>query len=193
MGSWMMKPLAVACLAGAIAVFGSLDCGGSTGSGGAGNFGSCSRNADCMVRPQSCCGTCGAATRDDMIAINGATWSAYRQAECANAVCLACSMPQDPNLLATCNGAQCALVDLLAEPLTACTSGSDCRIRTNECCECGGKTDREHLIAVRNSSAETFHKLFCDPVTSCAECLPTYPPEATAACDNNRCIVKYSK
>src|SRR6266545_687413 len=181
--SCMSKPLAWGSLAAAFVVLLSASCGGSviaesdstdggtsasgsggsaggaTGSGGTGggaDFGSCSRNSDCMVRAKSCCGGMG---------------------------CPACYMAGDPNLLATCNGSRCALVDLLAEALTACTTGSDCRVRTNECCECNGKVDREHLIAVANSWEETFHKLFCDSDSVCGKCVPIYPPEATAACE----------
>ncbi len=216
----MSKPLAWGSLAAAFVVLLSASCGGSviaesdstdggtsasgsggsaggaTGSGGTGggaDFGSCSRNSDCMVRAKSCCGACGVATRQDFVTINGASASAYADIVCSGGMgCPACYMAGDPNLLATCNGSRCALVDLLAEALTACTTGSDCRVRTNECCECNGKVDREHLIAVANSWEETFHKLFCDSDSVCGKCVPIYPPEATAACDNNHCIVKYS-
>ena len=46
--------------------------GGSAtgGSGGGPDFFACQVSSECLLRPASCCGSCGAATRSDVIALN---------------------------------------------------------------------------------------------------------------------------
>jgi hypothetical protein len=98
-------------------------------------------------------------------------------------------MQPDPTLVATCSDSSCALVDLLALPLTECQSNADCRIRTQDCCECGGSLDFNSLIAIRTDSELAYVRLVCDPGQGCDACLPTYPEQASAECHANRCVV----
>ncbi len=174
MGRW----LAVA--AGMIAL---SACGGSTDIGGADGgaaYNACTRNDDCIVRPASCCGACGAATRGDVIAVNKDRATAYANDHCSGVGCPACFAEQDATLIATCESNRCTVVDLLADSSTGCTADSDCRVRTSSCCECGGALDRAHLVAVGNEAA--FSSLVCDG-QGCPDCAPIYPAEVRASCN----------
>jgi hypothetical protein len=146
----------------------------------------CQVNTDCLLRSASCCGACGAATRQDSIAINKQYASQYSNDVCGpDYGCPACYSPQDPTLLASCRGGQCVVVDLLAHPSTECQSPSDCRVRTTDCCECGGATDPEHLIAIAINGDSQYSQMICDPNTACPECEPVYPPVSLGCIDGH--------
>lgn len=163
---------------------GSSDAGvgadGGAGTGGSAGYDDCTLSAECLVRPASCCGSCAAATRGDAIGINQDRASAYVQDKCAGVGCPACYMEQDPTLVAACRSGRCRVEDIRADDATACTSDSDCRIRTTSCCECGGDTDRAHLVAI--SDETRFSSLVCEGVEGCPECAPVYPPDVIARC-----------
>ena len=181
---------------------GTAGSGGSSGSGGAGgnggtagtggtggiDFFSCNVTSECLLRSESCCGSCGAATRDDSIAINQSKAGQYTQMVCEGGGCPACFMPQDPTLLATCESSQCQVVDLLNHPSTACQTDSDCRVRTTDCCECGGSIEPDHLVAISVNGDAQFSALVCDPNVACPECAPAYPP-AKVACISGHCTL----
>lgn len=163
---------------------GSAASGGSSGSGGTSGSGgsagdpswfSCNVNSDCVLRSASCCGSCSAATRQDSVALNQKFLAAYGNAVCGDDGCAACFKPPDPTLTVTCDAGTCQVVDLLNHPSTACQSASDCRVRTTDCCECGGAMDPDHLIAVSNSGGADYAMLVCDPNIGCPECEPVYP------------------
>jgi len=141
------------------------------------------------VRARSCCGDCGAATRNDIIAINRRNLGSYTTSVCQNTSCTLCYTQQDPTLLASCLNGACSVVDLLALPLTDCRTDQDCRLRTRECCECGGTTAIQSLIALRKDSEAEYRRLACDPSTACDACVPSYPEFATAKCFGGRCTV----
>ena len=163
---------------------------GGVGVGGAGgSFSACTLTSECLVRPQSCCGACGAAVRGDAIAMRLDAQYAYMQAYCADAGCPACWRPQDPTLLATCASSTCTLVDLSTLPLTSCTANSDCRLRTKSCCECGGAIDTDSLIAIRVGAEADYMGLACDVQHACDNCLPPLPWGARAECVEGRCAV----
>jgi hypothetical protein len=82
-------------------------------------------------------------------------------------------------------------VDLLAQPVTACADSTSCRLRTVECCECGGRTDTESLIAINALKALEFSPLVCDPGASCDLCEPIYPATAHAVCSSGHCTVQW--
>jgi hypothetical protein len=146
--------------------------------------------SDCILRSASCCGQCGAATRGDAIAVNVAHQSDYASSVCGTGTaCPECASPQDPTLGASCQSGKCAVVDLQVLPLTECQSDSDCRIRTRDCCECGGNVSLESLIAIRNDAEAAYAAIACDPGQGCDDCMPVYPVGATAACFGGRCTV----
>ncbi len=163
---------------------------GVGGSGGAVDRGACAKPSDCVVVPESCCGACGVPSRDDGTAVHRDHAAAHAADACGPgpAACPACARPLDPTLVATCDAGRCRVVDLLATDLTACTSDADCHLRTNECCECGGATDLEHLVAVGPSGNAGMMELLCDPGSGCAKCLPSYP-SLPALCSSGRCTV----
>jgi len=162
---------------------------GTDGTGGTASYGACSMTSECMVRPRDCCGSCGAATRTNAIAINRGNADSYTLAVCENSGCPECYMPQDPTLLGRCEGGACKVVDLRAQPLTACTSNADCRVRTTSCCECGGNVTLEALIAIRRDAEAEYQRLACDLSVDCDACLPPYPSGAVASCQEGRCTV----
>jgi len=167
---------------------------GGTDTGG-GSFDLCEVSSECVVVPVSCCGSCGAATRGDAIAINSDQAGAHRMSVCGPmGDCPACYMPQDPTLVATCNAGRCEIVDLRDDDIAACAEASDCRIRTKDCCECGGDTSMEGLIAIPRESENAYMELVCDEgmFTGCPECAPIYPPEASATCVDGFCAVVWS-
>jgi hypothetical protein len=170
---------------------GTVGSGGTAfgGSGGSAGFASCSLSTECVVRSESCCGDCGAASRTDMIAIARGSVGPYSLSICRDSGCPACYRPQDPTLLARCENASCTVVDLLALPLTECSSDLDCRLRTASCCECGGNVSMDALIAVRKDAEPALQRLICDPNVGCDACLPQYPEHARAACFTGRCTV----
>lgn len=168
-------------------VVGFAACGGKRADDQAGNAAlyACQRNPDCVVVPESCCGTCGAPTRGDAVALNADKQAAFRRGACGNgAGCPACApLFVDPTLVATCQKARCELVDLHEHPMTACTKDADCRIRVADCCECGGDTSMGRLIGLNVTAEADYTALVCSPSQSCLECAPLYPPEVTVTCN----------
>jgi hypothetical protein len=176
-----------------LATLALVTCGGSTepdGDGGSGGtdggvYDLCSKSSECVIRPASCCGQCGAATRDDIVALRSDQVTAYQTATCGDSSgCPACYSAQDATLIATCDAGHCKVVDLKLHAATACSAASDCRIRTNVCCECGDPTDIEHIIAI--SSESEFSPLVCDG-QACPECAPIYPAEVVVDCVSGHC------
>lgn len=169
--------------------------GGGGGGGGTAGLTQCSRTSECIVAPESCCGTCGAATARDAVALAVTYASTYRTQACADqggVGCPACAGRDDPTLLATCRAGECELVTLATDPITACTSSTECKLRTRDCCECGGDTSQAGLIAVRTDSESTYAGLACDEGQGCPECAPEYPAGASAECLIGRCTVVYA-
>jgi hypothetical protein len=145
---------------------------------------SCESHADCAVVPESCCGACGAPTKDDAIAVSVDKSDEYRAQACEGVGgCPACApLFVDPRLLGLCQGERCELVRLHNHPVAACTEDAECEVRTRDCCPCGGETSPGRLIAIRKDGASYYRDLVCDPDQGCPECEPVYPPEVTARC-----------
>lgn len=168
-------------------------CSGShTGGDDAGSterFDECEVPTDCVVVPESCCGSCGAAARGDAVAVHTARAGDYRRSACdpVGGDCPACFMEPDPTLVATCEAGRCVVVDLQEHPSTECAAAADCRVRAVECCECGATITPSTVVAVSDPAA--FEPLVCDPGTGCPECAPTYPDDLVPACEAGRCVV----
>lgn len=156
----------------------------SDGSGDAGvdsGLRACSEPSDCIVVPAGCCGSCGAPTRGDAIAIARDQGATYRDRVCIGVGCPACApLFIDPTLVATCNAGQCEVIDWTAHTGSECTSNTDCAVRTPDCCPCGGDTDPGRLIGVASENA--YAALVCDSDQACPECAAIYPSEVTARC-----------
>jgi hypothetical protein len=175
---------------GGTAGLGGGGAGGGTGgsAGGPTDATQCAVPSDCLLLSFSCCGQCGAVVRGDAQALNKSGATEYLTNNCATVDCPPCFQPQDPTLLATCEAGRCTVVDLLTHPSTSCTDATQCRVRTNACCECGGPTDSDHLIAVSTVSSGGYEPLVCDPDSACPECAPVYPA-VTLDCVDGHCQI----
>jgi hypothetical protein len=145
----------------------------------------CTVNSDCVVLPASCCGRCGAPARGDALAIQEESAQAYASRVCSNNQgCPACApLFIDPTLVATCRSGRCELVDLAEHPASQCAQADDCKLRTPDCCECGGDTSPGRLIGIAASAEREYARLVCDPDQACPECAPVYPSEVTVECN----------
>jgi hypothetical protein len=149
----------------------------------------CEVPSDCVVLPESCCGTCGAPTRGDAVAVAREKSAAFQIAACGSRPeCPACApLFIDPTLVATCQEQRCELIDLNEHEASACETDDDCRVRTPDCCPCGGDTSVGRLIGV--SSERAYAELVCDPEQACPECEPDYPSEVTVSCGpDDHCV-----
>jgi hypothetical protein len=153
------------------------------------DWSSCEQPSDCTLAFDTCCGVCGVPTLDDYDAINANESEAHRREVCPDPQpCPECVAQPNPWLVATCASTTCQGVDLRQSDATRCTQDSECRLRTQSCCECGGDTSRAGLIAV--SVSGDYQSIVCDPGTDCPACVPDYPDEAKAVCaDDGHCDV----
>lgn len=150
----------------------------------------CVAATDCTLLPQSCCGSCGAPTPGDMVAVPNDRVDEQRAAACGEgAVCPGCFMEPDPFLLATCDAGRCQAIDLHADDLTLCTSDADCQLAPRVCCGCGVLGARE--VIAFNPERGSYGELVCDPRADCPPCVPTYEG-VEAGCDAGRCVVRVS-
>lgn len=160
-----------------------------TARGGACDVRSCGRPSDCVVVPESCCGTCGAATPEDVTAVNGDAASEHRASACAGvAGCDLCFMTTDPHLTATCSAAtaQCEPVDLGSAEWAGCASDAECVLRLPDCCACGPGGEP---IALRLDRLDELAGALCDPDSGCLGCEPDFSPRV-ARCETGLCVVR---
>jgi hypothetical protein len=152
------------------------------------DFTSCDVNSDCIVRSESCCGSCGAATRSDALAINKAQAAQYADMACdGDKGCPACApLFIDPTLTATCRKGRCELVDLQKDAVTRCNSDDDCKIRTPDCCECHGDSAPGRLLGIASTAERDYAALVCDDAQACPECAAIYPPDVEVSCNAAR-------
>jgi hypothetical protein len=169
--------------------------GGRTGTGGGAATTpnvrqDCSSHVDCALVPASCCGTCGAPTSSDVVALRADAASAYRTDQCgAGYPCPACASINNPDLFASCENSQCVVVDLTTNPVSACSAAADCALRAARCCECGAAMDSWSLVAVSKNSESSYAALVCDASAVCAECMPNYPTSVTPTCADGHCRI----
>jgi len=139
-----------------------------------------------VLAANDCCGPCGAPQLGDVDAVNEDMLEEHFDEVCPDPnaePCPDCPSAPNPFLVATCDGAHCQAVDLKQDPITECVENTDCRLRTADCCECGGNTDPWALIAIAVDAEGAYSELVCDPDAGCPECAPVYPEEASAHCD----------
>ena len=149
----------------------------------------CDDTSDCRLVSRTCCGECTEQTLEGSTAIAHARYADYFDSMCAlvGPCDPACTPQFDPALVATCNAAHCAAVDLSRLPLAACTRDEECRVRSAACCECGADLDPASLIAVRADGVVDLLGLVCDTDAACDACEPSYPEGVGAACLGGRC------
>jgi hypothetical protein len=150
----------------------------------------CSEPSECIVTTNTCCGECGEATLEGSTAVNAESASAFRERLCVDTIdCDACEGSTNASIVATCNAARCAAVEISRLPMAACTADDDCVVRTRDCCECGGATDRSSLIALRPDGLIDYLGLVCDTDAICDDCVPPSPDGVEAACIDGVCEV----
>lgn len=149
----------------------------------------CTEPSQCALRAMSCCGMCGAATPDDMIALPTTEVAAYGTMVCEGMPgCPPCFSEQDPFLVATCSAAdECVAINLHEDMLTECTTAADCVLASTRCCDCGMP---ENAVAY-NPARGSFTSLICDSTVVCAPCGPGEPDfgARTADCQMGHCVV----
>jgi len=148
----------------------------------------CDVPSDCVVTANTCCGECGQATLEGSTSVNEDALATYRDGLCeGDPICPACAQSPNPDLVPTCAGGICEVFDVSRLSISECTSSDECRVRTVDCCECGGATDRSSLIAIRTDAEAFFSAQVCDPDFGCPECAPVYPEDVSAICQSGRC------
>jgi hypothetical protein len=175
---------------GMLLLVGCSDSHGTDDGGGddAGPALSCEGANDCVLRPASCCGSCGAPTPDDMVALQTSEVDDYVERVCADVGgCPECFMAPDPYLVATCEMATCTAKNLHEEPLTVCDTDADCVLAATPCCTCG-EIGSDSAIAF-NPDRGSIGSLICDPRADCPPCVPTFVG-IEAGCDAGRCVVR---
>jgi len=171
---------------------GATGAGGMMGSGGSVAISTqCQVHADCAVNSASCCGSCGAPTQNDVIAIATSDVAAYRAAACGTkpVACPACATGSNLRFLATCESGSCKVIDLGNSPVTACTSDADCTLRATACCECGAPMELGSLVAISSNAGTGFSALVCDANQVCAMCMPQYPTNIKLSCTAGHCVI----
>jgi hypothetical protein len=145
---------------------------------------------DCVVESLSCCPICGVPDPSNYVAMARSAQYDFQRSICAgNSACATCNAQVGTNtLLATCTQGQCALLNLLDSPVTACSSATDCYVHTPECCACGGSTDEYSVIALSSTSSIPYSSLVCPPNGACFDCGPVYP-DVNVACISGHCRV----
>ena len=197
-GSWVAMVLACGACGGKTDTTPAGDSGlvdassdGKPGGDTAPDFGKCTGPGACELVSRSCCGTCGAPTLADVIAIDRSEDSAYRSSICGPdpVGCPACAGRPNPNLQATCESGNCAVLDVRADAISACASDDDCQLRYADCCEaCGAPAFG--LIALRKDRAADYRAKVCAADVACPKCAVSYPASARAQCDATKhCVV----
>lgn len=156
----------------------------------AGTTGECTVPSECTLRPESCCGTCGAATSTDRIALPVTGVDDYVARVCTGIGCPDCAAVPDPNLFATCTAGACTAVDLHSDPLATCAVDEDCVLAVPQCCACGA-IGLGQAVAF-NPANGSLATLVCDPDVDCPPCVPDFGA-LRAICDAGHCTVVPSR
>ncbi len=147
----------------------------------------CVRHSDCVIRAESCCGSCGAATATDFIALHVDDVDDYVGTLCAGVPCPECAQPDDPMLVASCEAGRCVGRDLRLEVFTECSAPADCVLGPRRCCDCG-LLGVSQTIAY-NTARGNPYDLICDAdAPACPPCVPTFDM-LSADCAAGRCVV----
>jgi hypothetical protein len=171
--------------------------GGGPGAGGAGaSWGSCDTPGECVLRSESCCGTCGEPTLDDLIALGRDELEAYQAwLQCDGVGCPDCEGWPNAHLFASCDAGTCNEHDVRQHQLGACGPSDTCVLRWGlECCGgCAspgwGPSEHTGLVAIRAGAEPDLAAAVCYGDVACDECAPSFPPDALAECIQGHCQV----
>lgn len=141
----------------------------------------CSGFGSCGLQPAQCCDVCGEPTSMDVDAVRiGASPESAHQAEVCDTpmpTCPACATAPNPALYPLCLSNRCTVFDVRAQPISACTSNTDCTLVTSACCDCAGP-----YISVRADAQTAFRTAVCDPNDTCMACGSPPPSNLEAFC-----------
>jgi hypothetical protein len=168
------------------------DAGGGTDAGPTPDWARCTMPSECVLAADDCCGVCGAPELENLDAVNMARLAEHRMAVCTEPepMCPDCPTALNPYLVATCRGMVCTGLDTRRETFSECEVDTDCRIRAPECCECGGSTGVNQVIAIATDGESAYSMAVCDSGTACPECAPVYDADAVARCVSGHCEVE---
>ncbi len=163
------------------------------------DWAACGAGDVCELAIPGCCAECGRATADGVVAVNARRREAQRREACPGTddpiPCPACENLPNPFLTAECISGLCTVVDF--EPaVAACNRDEDCRLRSPDCCECGGRNGEGEVVAIarRPEAEDAFANLVCpSDAIGCPECAPVYPDTVRAACVASRCAVEAAR
>ncbi len=151
----------------------------------------CDEPPDCVMADDQCCGVCEV-TLENSDSVNRDRIREYfdRDAVCGDVLCEPCPPPSSdplrPRVFPTCGsdgrGDLCTAFDLRDVSFTECTTDDECRVRTPDCCECGGDTSELALVAIRADSDAAFAQRVCPATAVCPGCVPAYPANVRAFC-----------
>jgi hypothetical protein len=137
----------------------------------------CTQHADCGASQRACCAPCGMPGAEAYIGIRLDSSPPWGQ--CGPIGCPDCLGFRDPAIYGMCLDGQCTVGDLGAA--AACTTDTECRVRTKDCCECNSDTTPPALMAVGPGFGAA--PPWC-PNVGCPRCAPTpVPSNVTAVCD----------
>ncbi|MBN1652686.1 MAG: hypothetical protein JXA30_02805 [Deltaproteobacteria bacterium] len=165
--------------------------------GGLNTAQSCKVNSDCVNVAVNC--FCRWPQIEDVAAINR-RWVDHWVSPSCN---IKCESPSSAWLIPYCKKSgqndlsKCEAIDLSVHPLTKCETKEDCQMRVRECCECGGNTAIDQVIAMPQNNFEDYQYLICDKTPpECEKCEPNYPPTvglgniAEISCYEGHCRVE---
>ncbi len=148
----------------------------------------CADATECtLINDDVCCG-CG-----DEIVIHRDAVPDFLSGRgmCEELPCPPCEAPGFNPRVPTCDDTnRCVPFDITRSEYAVCETDADCRVRTKECCECGGSTDLPFLVAV-SRRGPSFEELVCPEGLGCLDCAPAYPDEVRARCDEGFCALAY--
>jgi hypothetical protein len=177
--------------AGGAAAAGAVGVAGS-GIGGI-DWAACTPPDSCVLETQTGCGAgCEPVPLSAFIPVNRKNDAAYKMQQpippCVSSQCpdVPPSSVNTKNYYAACESGRCQAIDVRTSSLSACSSDSECYLRSGTtCCGCGS-----NWIAV--SSRANAGAVFCGNSACAADCVSApVPPGVSAVCSAGQCSVQY--
>jgi hypothetical protein len=145
----------------------------------------CTRHSDCALADRTCCGACNSSFPWVMAQ---SSWP-IRLIDAGICIpvasCSGCEVQAlfSAGLDALCLEGMCTAIDLGESAY--CDTDADCHVRTKDCCECGGDTALNGVMAVGKSYPS--RPDWCPRDQACDACMPTYPQETFCETTLHRC------
>jgi hypothetical protein len=151
----------------------------------------CDKHSDCMLVQSRC--ACAYLARADVTAFNRRFQDRLTVPACAQR----CQILPSPYLIPSCEAERCQVIDIREHVVSECENVADCALRVRECCECGGNTATDAVIALPRANFAAYQALVCDDAAPvCRACSPSYPPTegvgliARMSCRNGHCAAE---